>query len=191
MGRSGSGKGTQIELLKNAYLKNNAENTILHYEAGNVFREIIQSGSYTGGLIKNATETGILVPDFVTNGVFVSRMVEHMNTKDQLLIFDGYPRSCAQADVLDETLKYYGRTHAVVLHIDVSEEEVRNRMALRGRYDDAQTEVLENRMRFYREHVLPTLERYRDQDFYTVIDVNGEGDVDEIHHEIMEKLASA
>ena len=190
MGRSGSGKGTQINLLKESYNKENTESSIFHYEAGNIFREIIKSGNYSSNLIKKITEEGGLVPDFITDSLFISRMVDQFQGDNQLIIFDGYPRSFIQADSLDKTLQYFGRSHAVVLHIKVSEEEVRTRMAERGRYDDKDSAVLENRIKFYNESVLPTLERYRTNSRYTVIDIDGEGDVNDIHKDIMTKLTA-
>lgn len=188
MGRSGSGKGTQIELLKEAYVKNQPDGDILYFYPGSVFREIVKSGSYTGTKIHEDTGRGMLVPDFVTNGLFVSEMVQNLSGDNQLCIFDGYPRTEEQAKVLDQMLNYYGREGAVILNIEVSEEEVRNRMASRGREDDQDDSVLNNRLKYYSEKILPVIDTYRTKNNYTVIDVNGVGDINDIHQDIMSKL---
>ncbi|MFT6829659.1 MAG: adenylate kinase [Candidatus Paceibacteria bacterium] len=188
MGRSGSGKGTQINLLKNFYLGKNNEQDIFHFEPGNIFRKIIASGHYTGDKIKEATTAGKLVPDFITNGLFVSDMVHNLNSENQLLIFDGYPRSLNQAEMLDRTLKYFGRNSAVVIHVEVSEEEVRNRLTARGRHDDADMDALNTRIDFYNNSVLPVINFYKKSDAYTFINVNGIGDIDDIHTEVVKSF---
>lgn len=188
MGRSGSGKGTQIELLKKAYHLQLSMEPILHFEPGNIFREIVKSGSYAGQKVKQATAAGKLVPDMVTNGLFVHEMVHNLKGEEQVLIFDGYPRSLDQAEMLDSVLKYYNRPRAVVLHVEVSEQEVRNRLAGRGRADDVDNTALNTRIEFYNNSVLPTIEFYRSHDDYDVIDIDGEGTIEDIQKSIIEAL---
>lgn len=189
MGRSGSGKGTQINLLKNYYLSENNNQDILHFEPGNIFRKLVQSGQYTGQKIKESTEAGKLVPDFITNGLFTSEMLHNLNSENQLLIFDGYPRSINQAEMLDRVLKYFGRNSAIVVHVDVSEQEVRDRLTARGRNDDADMSALNTRIEFYNQSVLPAVEFYKNHEDYTLINVDGEGEVDNIHADIIAKLS--
>lgn len=188
MGRSGSGKGTQINLIKNFYVSVDSEQDIFHFEPGNIFRSIVKSGGYTSDKIKQATSAGKLVPDFVTNGLFVGNMVEHLNGENQLLIFDGYPRSINQAEMLDRVLKYYDRNEALVIHVEVSEQEVRDRLSARGRGDDVDQDALNTRIAFYNDSVLPTIEFYKNHSDYTVVDIDGEGDIEEIQENIRQVL---
>lgn len=190
MGRSGSGKGTQINLLKNYYLSKDSEQDIFHFEPGNIFRQIVRSGQYTGTKIKESIDAGKLVPDFITNGLFTSDLVHNLNSEEQLLIFDGYPRSIDQVEMLDRVLKYFGRESAVVIHVKVSEEEVRNRLTARGRTDDADMEALNTRIDFYNNSVLPTVEFYHNHPDYTLINVNGEGEVEDIHNHIIDAISA-
>lgn len=188
MGRSGSGKGTQINLLKEAYRAAHADSEILHFEPGNLYRSIVKSDSYSGKKVKELTSAGKLVPDFITNGLFISHMVDEIVSDEQLLIFDGYPRSVNQAEFLDQGLKYYGREEATVVHFHVSEAEVRARLAARGRGDDVDESALNTRIEFYNKSVLPSIEWYKNHPDYTYIEVNGEGDIDTIQQSIITAL---
>ena len=188
MGRSGSGKGTQINLLKEAFRKEtSSEEEIFHFEPGNIFRSMAQSGSYSSQKIKETIEAGNLVPDFITNGLFVESLISNITSNEQLLVFDGYPRSVNQAEMLDKMINFYQREDAVVIHVKVSEEEIRKRLVERGRKDDAD-DALETRISFYNESVLPTIGWYENNPRYTVITINGEGDIDGIQKEMVEKL---
>lgn len=186
MGRSGSGKGTQIGLLKQ-HLEEQAD--VYHFESGHLFREMIKGEGNTNDAIREILAKGDLVPDFFTDWLMVNALVENITNQDQILIFDGYPRTLHQVQTLDETLRFYNRDqHIVVLHIDVSEQEVRRRMAERGRGDDAHQEAINTRITWYNENVLPTIELLRTKPNYTVIDIEGEGDIMDIQSDIRNKL---
>lgn len=186
-GRSGSGKGTQIALLKE-FLENNNE-SVYHFESGNLFRGMIKGEGYTSDQLRSRIEKGILIPDFFTDWLLVNGLNENLKTKDQILILDGYPRTNIQTETLDNALGFYGRNNNIlVLHIEVSEEEVRRRMIERGRGDDSNMVAVENRIKFYNEKVLPSLEILRNKENYTVVDINGEGDIDDIQNNIRKSL---
>lgn len=186
MGRSGSGKGTQIALLKQ-HLEEQAD--VYHFESGHLFREMIKGEGYTNDAIREILAKGDLVPDFFTDWLMVNALVENLKDKKQVLILDGYPRTLHQAQTLEETLSFYDRnSDIIVLHIDVSEEEVRRRMAERGRKDDGEQAAIDNRIAWYNDNVLPTLDRLRAKSNYTVIDIHGEGDIMDIQKDIRQKL---
>lgn len=187
MGRSGSGKGTQIALLKE-FLENNNE-SVYHFESGNLFREMIRAEGYTSDQLRNLIEKGILIPDFFTDWLLVNNLNKNLVNQDQVLILDGYPRTIAQVNTLGQALSFYGREKDIaVVHVEVSEEEVRRRMIERGRGDDIDMEAVENRIKFYNEKVIPSLELLRTKENYTVIDINGEGDIDDIQELIKSAL---
>jgi adenylate kinase len=186
MGRSGSGKGTQIALLKE-FLENHNQ-LVYHFESGNLFREMIQSKGYTPDKLREFLNSGKLVPDFLTDWLLVNNLVNNLKNQDQILVLDGYPRTLNQVATLEDTLKYYGRTKVTIIHVEVSEQEVRRRMLERGRSDDLKVKSIENRIHFYNETVIPTLEILRNKDKYTVIDINGEGEVDDIQESIRKNL---
>ena len=187
MGRSGSGKGTQIALLKEFLQAQNE--SVYHFESGNLFREMIKGQGYASDQLRSILKKGELVPDFFTDWLLVNGLNNNLMNKEQTLILDGYPRTIAQVNTLDQALSFYGREKdIVVVHVEVSEEEVRRRMIERGRGDDIDMEAVENRIKFYNEKVIPGLELLRTKENYTVIDINGEGNIDNIQESIKSAL---
>ncbi len=187
IGRSGSGKGTQIELLKEYFAKHTPESSVFHFESGDHFRNFIKSDGYTSELMRNIIGEGKLAPDFITGWLLVDALVKNFK-RGQTLILDGFPRTQTQALTLDSAMEYYDRKNIKVIHIDVSEDEVRRRMVSRGRADDAVAEVVERRITWYNENVIPTINYLRMKPAYEVIDINGEQDIKEIQEEIIQRL---
>ena len=186
MGRSGSGKGTQIALLKE-YLSENAD--VYHFESGHLFREMIKGEGYTSDAIRDILGKGDLVPDFFTDWLLVHALINNLTHKNQILLLDGYPRTLHKVETLEHALSFYGRNqNIVVLHINVSEQEVRRRIAERGRGDDISQQAIDNRIQWYNHNVLPTIELLRTKPHYTVIDIQGEGDIMNIQTDIRNKL---
>lgn len=188
MGRSGSGKGTQVKLLKEYLAKHRPEMKIFHFESGKQFRNFIDQPGYTNELMREILGKGVLAPDFITEWFLADAFVKNMTREDQVVIIDGFPRTVNQAMTLDSAMSYYHRTNIKVLHVKVSEEEVRNRMIERGRADDQKIEVINNRITWYNENVLPTIEYMRALPHYEIIDIDGERSVEEVHADIIDTL---
>lgn len=187
IGRSGSGKGTQITLLKDYLESTFAGTDILHFESGAHFRSFIKDKGYTSERMRDIIAHGKLAPDFITEWLLVDDFVQNL-TEEKLLILDGFPRTMNQAKTLDSAMDYYQRTNIKVIHVDVSEEEVRQRMLDRGRADDKELDVINRRISWYNENVLPVLEYFRSELQYDVIDINGEMSVQDVHCNILQKL---
>jgi adenylate kinase len=187
IGRSGSGKGTQIELLKKHLNDGASDTSIFHFESGDHFRNFIKADGYTSELMRSIIAEGKLAPDFITGWLLVDAMVKDFK-RGQTLILDGFPRTQTQALMLDSAMEYYDRTDIKVVHIDVSEDEVRRRMASRAREDDKAREVIERRITWYNENVIPTINYLRMKPEYEVIDINGEQAIEEIQKEIIQRL---
>lgn len=187
IGRSGSGKGTQIKLLKEHLASQLSESSVFHFESGDHFRNFIKSDGYTSELMRDIIEEGKLAPDFITGWLLVDALVKDFK-RGQTLILDGFPRTQTQALMLDSAMEYYHRKNIKVVHIDVSEQEVRRRMEDRGRADDKAKEVIEQRISWYNENVIPTINYLRMKSEYEVIDINGEQNIEEIQKEIIQRL---
>lgn len=172
-GPPGAGKGTQSERLIEKY-------GLVHLSTGDVFRSNIKGETELGLLAKSYIDKGALVPDEVTINMLRSEVLKHETPKG--FIFDGFPRTNAQATALDEFLTSLDTQISVMLALDVEEEELRERLKKRaevsGRPDDANPEVIQNRINVYKSETAPVKAFYEAQDKF--ISINGIGSIDEI-----------
>lgn len=181
IGRSGSGKGTQAELLQ-TYLKESDSREVLYIQTGQRFRDFIQNGTYTAGLAKEVLETGALMPEFLGVWNWSSIFVDSVKG-DEHMILDGMPRRLREAHILDSAIEFYSRTMPLVIHVDISEETARKRLLGRGRPDDVDTEI-ERRLAWYEADVMPVIDNYARDRKYNYIQIDGELTPDEIAQNI-------
>ena len=176
-GAPGCGKGTQAALIKEKY-------NINHISTGEVIRGEIARGTELGKSMQNYIEAGQLAPDSIVIGMIRNYMTEHKDAAGN--IFDGFPRTTAQAEAFDEILKEDGESVSVMIYMDVPEEELVQRILLRGkdsgRADDASEEVIRNRIAIYREQTEIVAEHYSKQGKYVAVD--GVGTLDEVFNRI-------
>ncbi len=172
-GPPGAGKGTQSERLIEQY-------GLIHLSTGDVFRANIKGETELGKLAKSYMDQGQLVPDSVTIDMLRSEVSKHENPKG--FIFDGFPRTNAQAEALDEFLATLNASITLMLSLEVEEEELKTRLLKRGevsgRPDDANPEVVANRIAVYNRETAPVKSFYQAQGKYVSID--GIGSIDEI-----------
>ncbi len=172
-GPPGSGKGTQSEKLV-------AEYGLVHLSTGNLLREEIANKTPLGLEAKNFMDKGQLVPDEVVIGMIDSSIEHH---KDAVgFLFDGFPRTVAQAQALDKLLELKKTNISLFLALEVSEEELVARLLNRGktsgRSDDTNEEVIRKRFSVYNQETTPVSEHYKKLKRFHHI--KGEGSVDEI-----------
>lgn len=178
IGPQGSGKGTQIELLKEKLASLDAARSVTHIQTGKPFRDLAAAGGYTADVVKNLINTGKLVPNVLTNAL-VAQEFMRQHVEGAHIIFDGYPRDEEQAQVCNELLALYGRMTFDVIHLDTEQSVVVERMLARGREDDTE-EVISERLRQYHAVTEPLLDFYRAQSGVLVHTVNGAGTEDEV-----------
>lgn len=182
-GPPGAGKGTQAEKLVEKY-------KLVHISTGDVFRNNIQNETELGVLASSFMDKGELVPDEVTIKMLIS--VVNQNPDAPGFIFDGFPRTIAQAEALDIILHEMGTSIAMMLALDVEKEELKDRLRNRaissGRTDDADPEIIENRIKEYMDKTFPLKEFYDGQGKY--LGVDGQGTVEDITTRLFNSIDS-
>ncbi len=172
-GPPGAGKGTQSEKLIARY-------QLAHLSTGDIFRSNIKGETELGKLAKSYMDKGELVPDKVTIAMLESEVEKRPDAKG--FIFDGFPRTTAQAEALDQFLQSRGTEITMMLALEVPEEELKKRLKHRaetsGRTDDADPDVINKRIAVYERETAPVAEHYRKQSKYR--GVYGLGSIDEI-----------
>ena len=183
IGRSGSGKGTQVQLLKDEFNKDTIK--FLHIETGSLLRAYAKGDSYVQKIVKNLIESGQLAPDPVIVGLWINYIVNNFTGTEQL-IFDGAPRKLIEAVFLDNTMRFLNIQKYKILFIDVSRENCTQRLLARSRSDD-NVAAIENRMNWFDRDVMPAVEFFRTNKDCIMLDINGEQTPEAIHDEIMRK----
>ncbi len=188
LGRSGAGKGTQVKLLKEYFENKFKDTSIVSFDMGGTFREFFNKEGLMSDIgRKLSMDEGKFQPDFITNGLFVSKMTECV-TADSALFIDGVPRSINQLEVFKDLMNYISRTDPVFINVEVPLESVKARMLARGRGDDSE-EKITSRLNEYTRTVVPMVEALKKDTFYKYIDVNGEQSIEDVHKELISKLA--
>lgn len=180
-GPPGAGKGTQSQRLIEKY-------DLVHLSTGDVFRDNIKNQTELGKLAKSYMDAGRLVPDEVTIDMLRSEVTKYSAPKG--FIFDGFPRTNAQAKALDVFLASLNTEINLMLALEVTEDELKmrllNRAEVSGRPDDANISVIENRIAVYNRETAPVKAYYEDKNKYIAID--GIGSIDEITHRLFASI---
>jgi adenylate kinase len=180
-GPPGAGKGTQSENLISRY-------NLVHLSTGDILRSEISAGTELGMKAKQLMDDGVLVPDDVVIGMISRKLDQNKDAKG--FIFDGFPRTAAQAEALDMLLKEKNSEITMMLALEVSDEELTKRLLLRGqdsgRADDQNEEVIKNRINEYNTKTAPLKEYYSAQNKF--FSVYGIGSVEEISENLYKAI---
>ena len=180
-GKPGSGKGTQAEFVKRKY-------DLVHISTGDLFRNNISNNTDLGLLAKSYMDKGDLVPDEVTIKMLEAEVNKHLNANG--FIFDGFPRTTIQAEILDQFLSTLKLSISMTIALEVDENLLIDRLINRGkdsgRADDQDRSKIQNRFEEYNNKTYPLINYYKNQDkFY---EVNGVGDINEISARIFNTI---
>ena len=172
-GKPGAGKGTQAEFLKTKY-------NLIHLSTGDIFRFNIKNDTDLGKLAKKFIDKGDLVPDEVTIKMLNAEVDK--NPEAAGFLFDGFPRTLAQASALDDFLNTKNEKITATIALEADNEILVQRILLRGktsgRVDDQDEEKIRNRYQEYNEKTAHLMDYYSNQNkFYAV---NGIGSIEEI-----------
>lgn len=172
-GPPGAGKGTQAEKLLKKY-------QLVHLSTGDILRGEIAAQTDLGIEAKKKMDKGELVPDEVVIGMIAAKIDD--NKEANGFIFDGFPRTTAQAEALDNMLEERKLSISGMLALQVDNAELIKRLLLRGkdsgRSDDRDQSIIENRIKVYNETTTPVADYYNKSGKYTA--VKGIGAIDEI-----------
>ena len=182
-GKPGSGKGTQAEHLSEKY-------KLYHISTGDLFRKNISQNTNLGLLAQSYMDKGELVPDEVTIKMLENEIKDNPQSKG--FLFDGFPRTIAQAESLDKFLKSIDMQINATIALDVDEEELISRIIDRGktsnRSDDQDIEKIQNRFNEYNMKTSTLSKYYKDQKKF--FEVDGSGTVDEITKRLFDLIDS-
>jgi adenylate kinase len=172
-GPPGSGKGTQSEKLI-------ARFGLKHLSTGDILRSEIRNGTALGLEAKNLMDQGQLVPDAVVIGMIRTALENNPEAKG--FLFDGFPRTNAQADALDALLSEKNTSIHIVLALQVSKTELVKRLLNRGltsgRTDDVNESIIGSRIEEYERKTAAVADHYKK--FNKVVFIPGEGSVEDI-----------
>jgi adenylate kinase len=183
MGPPGVGKGTQAKRLQQDF-------GWIQLSTGDLFRDHLKRGTDLGALARSYMDKGEYVPDDVTIGM-VEQKIDSLGSADARVMFDGFPRTVAQAVSLDRLLGERGRRVGNVLVLTVPRDELVRRILSRsqaeGRTDDT-PEVIRRRFDVYEAQTRPVIEHYARQGLVTEID--GVGPIDAVAARLSEAVRS-
>ncbi len=176
-GPPGAGKGTQSTKLIEHY-------GLVHLSTGDLLRGEIAAGTDLGLAAKKLMDAGVLVPDEIVIGMIRSKIEGNPGAKG--FIFDGFPRTGAQALALDNLLHEVGTSIAMMLSLEVPEKELIERLLLRGensgRPDDRDEAVIKRRIQEYENKTAPLKKYYADQG--KLKPIKGTGTIEEIFNSL-------
>lgn len=180
-GPPGAGKGTQSEKIIEKY-------ELVHLSTGDILRGELKAETPLGLEAKKFMEKGELVSDEVVIGMISGKLDQDKDAKG--FIFDGFPRTTAQAEALDKLLKEKGTPITAMLALEVEKEELIKRLLNRGKFsgraDDQDMSVIENRINVYNKETSPLIDYYKDQDKF--VSIAGMGTINEIFDRIAEAI---
>lgn len=186
IGRSGCGKGTQIEKLSE-FLKENENTEIFHLEAGSRFRKFIKGGTYSSSLAREISEEGGLQPEFLSIWAWAGELIENFK-KGQNLFIDGTPRRLIEAKILESIFDFYNIEKVNIVYLNVSREWATEKMKSRGRADDLEDCDIKKRLDWFDTDIVPVLDYYRAHKNHNFIEINGEQSIDKVHQDIISAL---
>ena len=183
-GPPGAGKGTQSEKLINAY-------QLVHLSTGDILRGEVAAQTPLGIEAKKLMDQGLLVPDEVVVGMIESKIDSNAGANG--FIFDGFPRTTAQADSLDKMLERKGTAISMMLAIKIKESELIKRLLNRkkesGRADDQNESIIAKRINEYNTKTAPLKDYYSRQGKFHSI--HGTGTIDDIFSSLSKVITSS
>lgn len=177
-GKPGAGKGTQADYIKNYF-------NLIHISTGDLFRNNIKNKTQLGLMARSFMDQGKLVPDQVTVNMLKNEVTK--NNKANGFIFDGFPRTISQAEILDKFLNSIKMNITATISLDVEDLVLEKRLIKRGkisgRIDDQNLDKIRNRFKEYKKKTFPLINYYKS--FNKFHSISGTGSIYEIRDKLV------
>ncbi|MBI5470593.1 nucleoside monophosphate kinase [Candidatus Kaiserbacteria bacterium] len=183
-GPQGAGKGTQVKLLIEA-LKKRSEHDVIHIDMGQLLRNMVATGSYSGKLTAEVIEVGKRMPDFMPTYLTIDALVKNF-TGGEHIIADGLARGPDQTRGWDDAMQFYKRADYSIISLELSEAGSIERLVKRGRNDDTEA-AIKQRLGWHKAEVEPQLELMASRG-RTVHRINGDQSIEAVHADVMKAL---
>lgn len=187
IGRSGCGKGTQADLLKEWVRGRDIDKRqILYIESGNNFRQFIQGKTLASHKAKAIYERDERQPDFLACALWGEILTDQLEENMHLML-DGAPRSLPEARLVSSAMEFFERDEPRVIYIDVSRKWSEERLLARGRADDKTLIKINKRLDWFDKDVVPAIEWFKTNPQFKFLEINGEQSIEKVHQEIISK----
>jgi adenylate kinase family enzyme len=186
-GIAGSGKGTQADLLEK-YLKKDGA-AVVRPEMGVLLRTFMQTGTSLAQKTNEIVTAGELVPSFIPIHLLTG-MLNDTFDGTQHVILDGTCRRPDQSRAANDMMRLWGRTNLHIVELTLTPESAKKRLALRGRSDDADDDVIAARFAWYKEQVVPSIDELKSLG-WAYHEIDGEPEIEVIHKNILSTLSLA
>lgn len=192
LGRSGCGKGTQVELLSEYLKGKDLSKEIFYVSTGDEFRKLKDSNTYTAKRVTEIIGNGRLVPSFLASMMWANIFARDYDGKSHLIV-DGSPRTLAEKHIFDTIFDFYGMEticefeKVFVVYMNISRKTGTERLLGRARGDD-QVEAIERRMNWFDSLIIPVIDTYRNEKKVSFHEIDGEHPVEDVHKKIIESL---
>jgi len=185
-GVSGAGKGTQADLLARHLSAQTPKPSVLRVDQGALLRLRAAQDDELGRRVTAILAAGALVPNFVATGLLADYVSTNFSNACHF-IFDGVARYPLQAQMFDELMLFFDRPNYAIIVLELSLEEAKKRLALRGRSDEATEEQTRNRFRWWSEKTVPAIEMLEKKG-RKVFRIDGALPVEQVHRAVLQRL---
>ncbi len=188
MGKPGSGKGTQAELLKAVLEKDHPH--VVHITTGGSFREFMKGESFMSHRTAEVQNTGLLQPEFLSIwnwcNIFINSIKENTT-----VILDGAPRKVFEVEAMHEVFPFLQYNRPIVINVEVSDawaaDRQKHRATIENRPDSSSEEKISARLGEYDKYIVPCIELLKKDSRYDFVQINGEQTIEEVHNELLAK----
>lgn len=193
LGPSGSGKGTQVARIKEYLETHDSERNVVELVMGGLFRSFWKGEGYVEDLSRDINLSGELQPSFLQINLWSNFLLQNLKGNEHLII-DGSPRRLTDLDAMESAFEFFKRPHPTLVHIDISPECAKERLLARAataekpRPEDVDPTLIEKRLAWYRDFVLPVVDAMKKKPAFTVLEIDGEQSRDDVYNDMMQQL---